>query len=354
MMRSRAKWALAVAVVIAAGAAAWGGREVWRERRARVLPVQGYVECVAFSPMGEVAITGDACVALWREDGERPERVFETKLIPEYNRMCTVRFSPSGRSIAAINYGGPVRTWSLDNGRDRVLEIGEGALRDIAITDSGTSVALATARGVEVWTLAREKPVQTAFWKSLGDMHVVAFSSRADLVASWGASDGFGIRSLATGAVVASHGPGTALALEESALWASPENDFLWAHGVERPVHDPDGPIVVEIRREPSDALVVRCELGLRGNARVIPRALAISPSGDLLAVSLARHPPKLLVTGEPTSAEIQVFALPEGKRLATFADEPHNECRALAFSPTRPLLAAAWGDRIHLWPIRR
>jgi WD40 repeat protein len=347
MMRSRARRALVLAVVAAVVAAASAGWRIREDRRPRVLtnPSWRYVGCLRFSLTGEtLAIgTGEGTVELWSWREDREEGRIE--LPPSDNPnpyVYDVSFSSSGRWLATASYEGPARVWSFPQGvLERSIAPVDTAENVVAIMDSGTSVAVPTKRGLEVWPAGGTAPTISVAWSHTVS-NGVAFSSRGDQVADCD-YDGVAVWSLATGELLGSHR--LAPAGRRGTLWASPDDDFLWAEAMAE-----KDALTVEVRREPSDAIVGRFALGVEG---YVAQQLAISPSGDLLAVSLAHYAPGL--SGEPPdAAEVQVWSLPEGKRLATFTDEPRSQCQALAFSPTRPLLAAAWGERIHLWPIRR
>lgn len=67
--------------------------------------------------------------------------------------LTQVRFDADARRIATAGEDGTVRVWSAEDGSlQRVLDMGEGPVRDAAFNASGSHIAAATERTVEVWS----------------------------------------------------------------------------------------------------------------------------------------------------------------------------------------------------------
>lgn len=114
---------------------------------------EGAVDAVAFLPDGRFVTGGeDGRIALWREGGREPVRVFAG----HEARVAALAAAPDGQSIASAAWDRSVRVWAIESGAARVLQgHTENAVNAVGWLPDGSAVVSAGYDGtVRLWPLA--------------------------------------------------------------------------------------------------------------------------------------------------------------------------------------------------------
>jgi WD40 repeat protein len=337
----RGWWFLGGALLLATGLVLVVVPPVVRANRVRVLTRNAQTGGLTFSPEGDTLAFVDAegIVAVWSwESSDAPRELFEGQ------RLTHLAFFPDGNSLAACGEDRGVLVKSLSSHDPvRVLRSpgSETTVAPIAFVASGLSLAVPTRQGLEIWSVRDERLVRTlgrGFDSFDGD---VAFSPAGDKVAEChqGATQVF---SLGTGEILASRSC-------FSPALAARSGDFLVAE-----VDDAKNDQKLRVVELLGKRTLATLELGHRG-ALQWTFATALSPDGELVAVSIGAFATDNVLSGTPPSeALVQLWSVRDGRKVATFTGPRDELCTSLAFAPSRDVLAGSWGREIHVWPFRR
>ncbi|MDC0711507.1 protein kinase [Stigmatella sp. ncwal1] len=125
--------------------------QLWDLERgtSRTLEHGGTIRALAFSPLGDTAVTGgeDQTLRLW-DVRTGQGRVLGEKL----GVLYAVAFSPDGKQLAAGNGDGLVRLWETATGQGRLLGQHEGRVNRLAFSPDGQRLASGSDdRTARVW-----------------------------------------------------------------------------------------------------------------------------------------------------------------------------------------------------------
>src|SRR5262249_12551197 len=144
--------------------------------------------CVALSPDGKLALTGDDLL-LWDVESGRELR----RLVGHTGSVCTVVFTPDGRRAISGSWDSTVRVWDVQSGEEitclKTVTHKHGALiGDIAVSPDGRLVASAGPHeAVWLWDLTTTKTQGRSFLKwHTGGIQSVAFAPDGKTLASSG------------------------------------------------------------------------------------------------------------------------------------------------------------------------
>jgi len=118
----------------------------------KTLEHEGTVTVVAFSPRGNLAITGalDQTVRAWD-----PVTGKGKLLGQRLGSLSSLGFSPSGDRLAAGTIEGQLRLWNLDTGKSDLLGSHEGRINEILFSRDGRLLATSSDdRTARLWELA--------------------------------------------------------------------------------------------------------------------------------------------------------------------------------------------------------
>jgi WD40 repeat protein len=149
-----------------------------------ILPSQGPVRTVSFSPDGSLVLTAsaDGTARLWRRDGVLVRAVRQPRA------LTGASFSPDGRLVLTSGEDGTARIWKADDGRPMAVLRSGGAVASAAFSRDGRLVVTAsadatariwnTATGALVRTFAHVGPVRSASLSGDGRVLVTVSSDR--------------------------------------------------------------------------------------------------------------------------------------------------------------------------------
>ncbi|ADO75932.1 protein kinase domain-containing protein [Stigmatella aurantiaca] len=125
--------------------------QLWDLERgtSRTLEHGGTIRSLAFSPLGDTAVTGGEDQTLRQWDVRTGQgRVLGEKL----GILWAVAFSPDGKQLAAGNGDGQVRLWELATGQGRLLGQHDGRVNRLAFSPDGQRLASGSDdRTARVW-----------------------------------------------------------------------------------------------------------------------------------------------------------------------------------------------------------
>ncbi|KFE68223.1 putative serine/threonine-protein kinase pkwA [Hyalangium minutum] len=128
--------------------------QLWdlQQNTSRLLDHDGTVTTIAFSPRGNLAITGalDQTVRSW-DPATGKGRILGQRL----GTLSSLAFSPDGAQLAAGTLEGQVRLWNLDTGKSDLLGSHEGRVNEILFSRDGRLMATSSDdRTARLWELA--------------------------------------------------------------------------------------------------------------------------------------------------------------------------------------------------------
>ncbi|KAG0051161.1 hypothetical protein BGZ89_003632, partial [Linnemannia elongata] len=140
------------------------------------------IEAMKFSPNDRWIASGswDNTVRLWCARSGTPSRV----LSGHSGGILTLTFSPCGMQVVSGSSDGETRVWDIGTGESRVTVNVSYGLQDIAISSTGTQIALVEAgcTDVELWDEESEEPLW--FLGHDDDVNVVSWSPCGQWVVS--------------------------------------------------------------------------------------------------------------------------------------------------------------------------
>jgi WD40 repeat protein len=290
-----------------------------------VLPHPGITRGVAFSPDGELILTGcwDNTARLWKTSTAEPFG----QPWPHPDRVNAVAFSPVGRIAATACRGGTVWLWDPDTGRplDREPMRHQDTVWSVAFSADGKTLLTGSRdKTARLWDVATGKPIGDPL-PHRGDVFVVAFCPP-------------------DGKSVVTAGEGKAPRIWEVG-GTGPPRDALWGHAdlwVTALAFSPDGKTVLT----GSDAgTAQRWDVGT-GDPRGPP---GLHPLG-VWAVAFS-HDGKTFATGGRDGIA-RLWETATGKPLG--APLRHqDDVAGLAFSPDgRSVLTASTDQTARLWDV--
>jgi WD40 repeat protein/tRNA A-37 threonylcarbamoyl transferase component Bud32 len=286
----------------------------------RTLHSTGFVETVAFSPLGGLlAWCGEGGIWIWNLDIDG----LEERLTGHSAQVHSVAFDPDGQVL--ISSGAEpdrtIRIWDVASGQQlRVLDGHQGGVT-VAVSPRGDLIA--SASGYELWfwnseTGERIKSLVTPDW-----LYCPAFSPDGNLLAVGDEAGTVQIRSTRDGRLLRTLRGHTG---HVGATAFSPDGDILasgsW-DGIVRVWSSGDGALIQTLEWHTDE---VRC--------------VAFSPDGTVLASG-------------SEDGTIIFWGISDGELLAIL-DDHTSWVQSLAFSPDGTLLASGSNDgTVRLWGVR-
>jgi WD40 repeat protein len=150
------------------------------------VPHRDFVRAVAFSPDGQVFLTGcwDNKARLWKTSTGEPVG----QPWPHPDRVMAVAFSPVSRTAATVCRGGTVWLWDLDTGRplDRGPMRHQDTVWSLAFSPDGKTLLTGSRdKTARLWDVASGKQVGPALPHG-GEVFVAAFCADGKSVVTAG------------------------------------------------------------------------------------------------------------------------------------------------------------------------
>lgn len=301
-----------------------------------VLPGDGVVNTIAFSPDGKAMAVGSDTLQLWNPVTRQPEG----GPVSGPGMAETAAFSPDGRYLAVGYSNGVLRIWRVDDedGLGPIVTtqpVGQNSYIESVAFGPGDRLATGSDDGVvRLWTIAADgtvtqKPIQPSF---AGAVYSVAFSQRGGLLAAGSEDDTARVWKIDGGGDAVS--AGKAITGSTNYVYAvafNPAGTLLAIGSADRTVR-------LEGVSEPTSPALLAV---LTGPANYV-YALAFSPDGRTLAAGSTDETVWLWQVDDPRAPE-----------LTASLTGPTGHVYSVAISPDGATLAAGGADAAtHLWTI--
>ncbi|WP_220207248.1 caspase family protein [Reticulibacter mediterranei] len=278
----------------------------------------GRIRSVAFSPDGSQVLTGssDRTARLWETSTGKPLILLEGHT----DYVTSVAFSPDGSQVLTGSQDGTARLWETMNGHMLVAEEHNDEVRSVAFSPDGKEALIGSSDGTaRIWEIATRKLLMTLEGHSDG-VWSVTFSPDGKLVLT-GSSDG------------------------TARLWEKTTGQSLttfegYTNVVESVAFSPDGELVLTGSSDGTarlwEATTGKLLATLEGHTDVV-ESVAFSPDGTHILTGSWDKTARLWKT-----ASKQVLATLEGHT---------GWVRSVAFSPDGThILTGSWDKTARLW----